>query len=176
MHLGSSGDFPGIVIPYLKDHQRLITKASSFSTLLLLMVLLGMHGSICVIVKKFVDTRFGGQTWQQLLDGAGCPDLVLSPIEIYPDEAVMAILESACEHLGIEVATALYEIGRFAAAELVGFSRGMLHPDWKTFELLSNLESMIHRTVQINNEGAHPASIHAFELTPDKMQVVYASR
>ena len=83
-----------------------------------------MHGSICLIVKKFVDTRFGGQTWQTILNNAGCSDLVISPIETYPDEAVMAILESACEELEIELATALYEIGRFAAAELIGFSMG----------------------------------------------------
>lgn len=134
-----------------------------------------MHGSICLIVKKFVDTRFGGQTWQTILNNAGCSDLVISPIETYPDEAVMAILESACEELEIELAAALYEIGRFAAAELIGFSRGMLHPDWKTFELLANLESMIHRTVRMNHEGVQPASIQAFELSPDKMQVVYAS-
>ena len=135
-----------------------------------------MHGSICVILKKFVEQNFGREVWSEILRLAGHDGLVLSPIQNYPDEAVFAIVGAACEHLELEMGTALEAVGEFAAAELVRFARGMLHPDWKTFELLANIESLIHRTIRVSNPEAEPATIQAFELSKDEVQVVYSSQ
>lgn len=134
-----------------------------------------MHGSICVIVKKFIEQNYGSVVWKDILKSAGHEGLVLSPIQSYPDEAVFAIVGSACEHLEIDMPTALEAVGKFAAPELIKFSRGMLHPEWKTFELLGNIESLIHRTIRINNPDAEPATIQAFELSENEVQVVYSS-
>lgn len=135
-----------------------------------------MHGSICCIVKKFVETQFGKAAWDEILVTAGFEGLQLSPIGVYPDEAVIAILGAGCELLDCELDDLLGKIGRFAGPELVGFASNMLHPDWKTFELLANVESLIHRTVRIHNPDAQPATIQAFRLNENKMQVVYSSR
>ncbi|MDG2469840.1 MAG: heme NO-binding domain-containing protein, partial [Pirellulaceae bacterium] len=105
-----------------------------------------MHGSICCIVKKFVETQFGKAAWDEILVTAGFEGLQLSPIGVYPDEAVIALLGAGCELLECELDDLLGKIGRFAGPELVSFASNMLHPDWKTFELLANVESLIHRT------------------------------
>ena len=102
-----------------------------------------MHGSICVILKKFVEQSHGKETWKEILRLAGHDGLVLSPIQSYPDEAVFAIVGATCEHLEVDMQTGLEAVGKFAAPELVRFARGMLHPDWKTFELLANIETLI---------------------------------
>lgn len=52
---------------------------------------LAMHGSICCIVMKFVETNHGPQVWEAMLENAGYKGLVLSPIGTYPDEAVFAL-------------------------------------------------------------------------------------
>ena len=135
-----------------------------------------MHGSICCIVKKFVETNHGSEAWDAILEQAGYPGLVLSPIGTYPDEAVFALLGAGCELLQVELDDLLRVIGRFSGPELLGFAGTMLHPDWKTFELLSNVESLIHRTVRMQNPTAQPANIQAFRLSEDEAQVVYSSR
>ena len=135
-----------------------------------------MHGSICVILKKFVEQSHGKETWQEILRLAGHDGLVLSPIQSYPDEAVFAIVGATCEHLEVDMQTGLEAVGKFAAPELVRFARGMLHPDWKTFELLANIETLIHRTIRVSNPDAEPATIQAFELSDDEVQVVYSSQ
>lgn len=135
-----------------------------------------MHGSICVILKKFIEQNYGKETWTEILRLAGHDGLVLSPIQTYPDEAVFAIVGATCEHLEIDLKTGLEAVGKFAAPELVRFARGMLHPDWKTFELLANIESLIHRTIRVSNPEADPANIQAFELSDDQVQVVYSSQ
>ena len=135
-----------------------------------------MHGSICCIVKKFVETNHGPEAWDAILEHAGHKGLVLSPIGTYPDEAVFALLGAGCELLQVELDELLRVIGRFAGPELIGFAGTMLHPDWKTFELLSNVESLIHRTIRMQNPTAQPANIQAFRLSEDEAQIVYSSR
>ena len=135
-----------------------------------------MHGSICVIVQKFVETNFGVDSWLQILTQAGFPELRFSPIQHYPDEAVMQVIRATCEHLKIEEDVALMSVGQFAAKELLRFAKHMLHPEWRTFEVLSNLESLIHRTVRLGNPGAEPADIQCHQISDSQMQVIYSSR
>jgi predicted Ser/Thr protein kinase len=135
-----------------------------------------MHGSICCIVKKFVETNHGPEAWEAMLEHAGHKGLVLSPIGTYPDEAVFALIGAGCELLQVELEDLLRVLGRFAGPELIGFAGTMLHPDWKTFELLSNVESLIHRTIRMQNPTAQPANIQAFRLSDDEAQIVYSSR
>ncbi len=135
-----------------------------------------MHGSVCCIVKKFVDVTHGEAAWSAILERSGHTGLVLSPIATYPDEAVLEIVTAACGLLDCERDELLVEIGRFAAGELVAIASNMIHPDWKSFELLANVESLIHRTVRIQSTGAEPARIQAFRLDDSTLQVVYSSR
>ena len=81
-----------------------------------------MHGSICVILKKFVEQSHGKETWKEILRLAGHDGLVLSPIQSYPDEAVFAIVGATCEHLEVDMQTGLEAVGKFAAPELVRFA------------------------------------------------------
>ena len=135
-----------------------------------------MHGSICVIVQKFVETNFGVDSWLQILTQAGVPELRFSPIQHYPDEAVMQVIRATCEHLKIEEDVALTSVGKFAAKELLRFAKHMLHPEWRTFEVLNNLESLIHRTVRLGNPGAEPADIQCHQISDSQIQVIYSSR
>jgi len=38
---------------------------------------------------------------------------------------------TTCEVLELDLDTALTEVGKFAAPELIRFAKGMLHPEWK---------------------------------------------
>ena len=58
-----------------------------------------MHGSIVSIVKKFVEVHHGPEAWSLILERGGYPGLVVSPIQTYPDKAVVELLGCACEIL-----------------------------------------------------------------------------
>lgn len=135
-----------------------------------------MHGSIVAIVKKFVDVHHGPEAWSLILERGGYPDLVVSPIQTYPDPAVVELLGAACELLDCQLDDLLVDLGKYAAGELVSLVNSMLHPDWKCFEMLSNVESLIHRMIRIQNPDAQPANIQAFRLSETEMQVIYSSR
>ena len=135
-----------------------------------------MHGSIVSIVKKFVEVHHGTEAWNLILERGGYEGLVVSPIQTYPDKAVVELLGCSCELLDCSLDDLLEEIGKFAAGELVSLVNSMLHPDWKCFEILSNVESLIHRMIRIQNPEAQPANIQAFRLNETEMQVIYSSR
>ena len=120
-----------------------------------------------------MDTNHGPEAWDAILEHAGHVGLVLSPIGTYPDDAVFGLLGSGSELLQVEVDELLRVIGRFTGPELIGVAGTILHPDWKTFELLSNVECLIHRTIRMQNPTAQPANILAFRLSEDEAQIVY---
>jgi len=45
-----------------------------------------MHGTIFVELKKYVDTKFGGEVWAGLLKEAGLGQRIDDAFETYPDE------------------------------------------------------------------------------------------
>lgn len=135
-----------------------------------------MHGSICCIVQRFVEDRFDEAFWNQILERANHPGLSLSPIKMYDDDVVVALLSATCEIVGVGLDDLLLEIGKFAGPELISFAGAMLHPEWQTFELLKNVEALIHRTIRMLNSDARPPNVRVFSLSTDRLQVVYSSR
>lgn len=135
-----------------------------------------MHGIVCCIVKKYVETNHGTATWELLLEHAGVPGLVLSPLGIYPDEHVYSLLGGACELLECELDDLLKKIGRFAGPQLIAVAGNMIHPGWGAFELLTNVEGLIHRTIRVQSPEARPGNIQAFRLSDRTLQLIYSSR
>jgi tRNA A-37 threonylcarbamoyl transferase component Bud32/predicted hydrocarbon binding protein len=135
-----------------------------------------MHGTIYCITQKFVVSNHGNQTWLDLLEQAGCPVTQFSPVQMYPDEYIGAIVEAACKALNMEPAALLRELGKFAAGELINFANRLLHPSWKTFEVLANVESLIHTTIKFENSKAQPANIQSFRISENEIEVIYTSR
>ncbi len=135
-----------------------------------------MHGTIYCVTQKFVEANYGNQTWLDLLEQADCPVTRFSPVQIYPDEYIGAIVGVACKALSVEPAALLRELGKFAAGELINFAQSLLHPSWKTFEVIMNVETLIHTTIKHQNSKAQPANIQSFRVGENEIEVVYTSR
>ena len=135
-----------------------------------------MHGTIFCVTQKFVEANYGTQTWLDLLEQAECPVKRFSPVQIYPDEYIGAIVGVACKALIMEPAALLRELGKFAASELINFAQSLLHPSWKTFEVIMNVETLIHTTIKHQNSKAQPANIQSFRVGENEIEVVYTSR
>ena len=135
-----------------------------------------MHGSICLIVEKFVIKNYGLESWDRILESSGVPGLVISPIQTYDDKVVFKIVESASEMLSLPQDDVLEAVGRFAGPELIHFAQALVHPEWTTFELFSNVESLIHKTIRMGDKTVRPAHLQSLTLDDSTMQMVYSSK
>lgn len=134
-----------------------------------------MHGIIFSELKKYVDTKFGGDTWTTLLNGAGIGPKLYMNIQEYPDAEAVAIVTTASKATGAPVAGILEDFGDFIAADLLAMYRTLVRPEWKTLELLENVEDTIHTVVRARHPGAKPAQISCKRVTPNEVIVTYTS-
>jgi predicted hydrocarbon binding protein len=134
-----------------------------------------VHGIIFSEMKKYVDTKFGGDTWATLLTSAGLQSNVYLNMQSYPDQEAIAIVMSASKATGKPAFTILEDFGEFIAADLVNMYKTLVRPEWKTLELLENVERTIHVVVRARHPGAVPAQITCTRTSANEVQVTYNS-
>lgn len=134
-----------------------------------------MHGIIFSELKKYVETKFSAQTWQTLLSEAGLGSKLYMAIQSYPDADAVALVTTASRMTGQPAPAILQDFGDFIAADLVNMYRSLVRPEWKTLELLENVEKTIHTVVRTRHQGAVPAQIRCERLGPNLATVTYMS-
>lgn len=134
-----------------------------------------MHGIIHVELKKYVETKFGPSVWTSVLNDAGLSGKLYLPISSYPDEEVVALVNSAARLTHKPADDLLEDFGQFITPTLLDMYRSLIRPEWKTLELLLHTEETIHRVVRLRNPGAHPPQLR-FETTgPNTLKFTYTS-
>lgn len=134
-----------------------------------------MHGLIFTYVQKFVQKEFGAEVWKSLLVDAGLEKKSFSPAKSYPDEDAVAIVGAAAKLLELPTQTVLTTIGRGIGPDLLNLYRTKLPPDWRTIDLIENLEGIIHSVVRVGNPGARPPVLDCIRDGQDKIQIIYSS-
>lgn len=59
-----------------------------------------MHGSIFVLLKRFVESLYGYSTWVNLLESAGIEHAPYQMDETYPTSGIAAVIGKASELMG----------------------------------------------------------------------------
>jgi Haem-NO-binding len=134
-----------------------------------------VHGIIFSELKKYVETKFGGDTWQTLQAQAGLSSKLYMTIQSYPDADAVALVTTASKMTGTPAPAILQDFGDFIAADLVNMYRSLVRPEWKTLELLENVEKTIHAVVRTRHQGAVPAQIRCDRVSPNEATVTYVS-
>ena len=134
-----------------------------------------MHGFMLAELKKYVDTRVGGEAWKGLLKDAGLGMKVYMPTQTYPDTEVVALVGAASKATGKPVATILEDFGAFIVPDLVAIYGAYIKPEWKALDLLQNTEETIHRVVRTRNPGAAPPELKVTRTNPDEVMIEYTS-
>ena len=78
-----------------------------------------MHGIIFSELKKYVETKFGSETWQALLAESGLGSKLYMTIQSYPDSDAVALVSTASKMTGQTAPAILQDFGDFIAADLV---------------------------------------------------------
>ncbi len=134
-----------------------------------------MHGLILAELKKFVDTRLGGDTWKSVLKEAGLGVKVYMPTQVYPDTEVAAIVGAASRLSGLPAVAVLEQFGEFIVPDLVAVYGAYVRPEWKTLDLILNTEETIHRVVRTRDPGALPPELRVSRVSGDEVAIEYSS-
>ncbi|HWK89230.1 MAG TPA: heme NO-binding domain-containing protein, partial [Longimicrobium sp.] len=134
-----------------------------------------VHGIIFSELKKYVDAKLGPGAWSQLAANAGLGVKVYLPIREYPDEELVALVATASGMTGIAAQDILVDFGEFIAPSLLRMYRSLVKPEWRTLDLVENVEQTIHTVVRIKNPGARPPELHTTRVGPREVLLTYTS-
>jgi len=134
-----------------------------------------MHGIIFSELKKYVDIKFGGSTWNDLLDESGVSSRVYAPVKIYPDQDIAALVSAASRMTTIPVPDILEDFGQFIVPDLIKVYGHLSKPEWKTLDFIEHTEETIHRVVRLKTPGADPPALQCNRLSPDEIVLIYSS-
>jgi predicted Ser/Thr protein kinase/predicted hydrocarbon binding protein len=134
-----------------------------------------MLGVIFFVLQNHVEKRLGPSSWGRVVSLANLPAKSYSPIADYPDSEAMALLAAASQLAGKPLGEFLEEFGEALAPELLAMYPGLVQPEWKTLDLVTNAEEVIHSVVRRRNPSAKPPVLRCARYSADEVQVVYAS-
>ncbi|MGH9318830.1 MAG: heme NO-binding domain-containing protein [Vicinamibacteria bacterium] len=134
-----------------------------------------MTGAIFLELKKYVDTKYGGSTWSDLLAQAGLAEKEFSILSAYPDEEAVALVGAAVKATGKSAADILEDFGAFIAPDLLDMFWGAIQPEWRTLDVIEHTERTIHSVVRLENPGARPPELQVTRPTLDEVIIDYRS-
>jgi hypothetical protein len=136
-----------------------------------------MHGIIFIQLKDFVVKNHGLPAWDKMLEIAGQPKMALFlPTEIYPDTDIVTLVGAACTLTGATPEAVLESFGTFIAPSLLQMYAMLIKPEWKTLDLLLNVEETIHKVVRRRNPGAEPPELHFKKINEATLEFIYESK
>jgi hypothetical protein len=132
-----------------------------------------MHGFILTELERFTSTALGAPAWHEILRDAGLGDREYVPVSSYPDHELRDIVVAAARRTGVGVDRVLFDFGRFLAPDLVRNYRHLLHPEWRTLDVVEHTELLIHRIVTPSDPHA---SVPHLAVVRDENGVAIAYR
>ncbi len=134
-----------------------------------------MHGLIFNELRKYSEARFGQGAWETLLGRAKASDRMYLPTDTYPDAEMVALVTAACAVTGRDAAALLEDFGEFIAPDLLRSFRSLVRSDWRTLDILENVEGTIHRVVRLQVRDAAPPRLKSERLAAAHVRITYTS-
>ncbi len=135
-----------------------------------------MHGSIFVMLKRYVTHHYDFATWHRLVVQSGLTETDFETQQVYPDEQLYQLVGMAAEHGGISATELQEKFGEFLVPDLLFMYHKLIFPGWRTLELIENVESRMHHAVRRDMNGATPPVLYVERLSRDVIRVQYVSR
>ena len=135
-----------------------------------------MHGMIFVELEKFVTAQLGEGAWGKLTKEAGIASgRAYKPRFIYPDEELVALVQTGSKVTGIPLPALLEAFGEYIAPDLLDLYWGAVEPSWRTLDVIEHTEETIHTVVRLDHPGALPPYLTAKRTAPNEVAVTYTS-
>lgn len=135
-----------------------------------------MHGSIFILLKRFVENQYDHSTWLKLLDAAGVQHDSYQMNKVYPDEEVFALVENAAKFTELPAVKLHEKFGEFLVPDLLLVYKKYIKPEWRTMDMLEFTETSMHAAVRQENEAVAPPVLHVNRVNPNLIIIDYYSK
>ena len=137
---------------------------------------LKIHGSIFILLKKFIDNSFLYNTWNEFLKRLGVEAVEFDINRSYPIELFHSLVHESAQLKQVSENKLIEEFGEFLVPDLLIFYAAYLKPQWKTLELLEHTEAVMHQAVRKINPDADPPKLHVSRVNERLLIIDYYSK
>ena len=134
-----------------------------------------MHGSIFVLLKRFVESRHDYSTWVKLLEDTGVGHPPYQMQEMYPTGELFAIVRKASELSGVPAYELMEEYGQFIVPDLMLIYYKYIDPNWRTYQMLLNTEAAMHGAVRKEDGRTSPPRLLVTKKGEKQLVIDYHS-
>lgn len=136
-----------------------------------------MHGLIVNQLRSYTLARYGRPAWANAVRDAGVsmpagPPPFDTP---YPDAVVVSLVVAMAQRAGREVAEVVEEFGAFLAPALLRVYEPLIRPQWRTLDVVENVEEHVHTAVRMRDSTAGPPYLRARRRSATEVEVIYTS-
>ncbi|WP_169728022.1 heme NO-binding domain-containing protein [Adhaeribacter aquaticus] len=135
-----------------------------------------MHGSIFVMLRKFVESNYDYSTWMDLLKKVGVERTSYPMHGMYPTDELFAIVHEVAEKMEIPVYDFMEKFGEFMVPDLIEMYKDYLDPAWCTYEMLIYTEEKMHGAVKSQDKRTSPPKLLVTKQGEKRLIINYTSK
>jgi hypothetical protein len=135
-----------------------------------------MHGSIFVLLKRFVEYKYNYSAWVKLLEDTGIKHPPYQMHGVYPTEELFAIVQKASEQSGVPAYDLMEQYGQFIVPDLMLIYSKYIGSGWRTYQMLLNTEEAMHGAVRREDGRTSPPRLLVTKKGGKQLIVDYHSK
>jgi hypothetical protein len=135
-----------------------------------------MHGSIFVLLKRFIENTYDYSTWIKLVEAAGLEQATYEMWEMYPTRELLALVHAASELSGEPVYNLMEKYGEFLVPDLLMVYKKYVNPQWRTYDMLLHTENSMHGAVKREDNRTNPPMLLVTKVGSKQLIVDYYSK
>ncbi|OGX90617.1 heme NO-binding domain-containing protein [Hymenobacter coccineus] len=134
-----------------------------------------MHGTILILLKRYIQTQYDHSTWVNLLELAGLSGATFDHKTVYPDENLYALVDQAAAATGATAGELHERLGEYLVPDIMYMYQKLVDPTWRTLDMLEHTEHTMHRQVRREHAENAPPVLAVKRLSPNEVQIDYVS-
>ncbi|MBF9237591.1 heme NO-binding domain-containing protein [Hymenobacter sp. BT683] len=134
-----------------------------------------MHGSIIILLKRYVQTQYDHSTWVTLMELSGISKVEFDHKTVYPDEYIYALVGHASAMTGVSAGELHERFGEYLVPDLMYMYQRLLRPEWKTLDMIEHTELTMHKQVRKEHTENSPPVLDVTRIGPNELVIEYVS-
>lgn len=135
-----------------------------------------VHGSIFLLLQKFVESNYGKDSWLELNKIAQTGQQTYDMHENYPLSQLNSIISAAANLTGLLENDLKGKFGEHLVPDLLNIYKSYLNPGWRTLDLLENTERIMHKAARQEDNKANPPILNVSRVSNNFLIIDYYSK
>ncbi|MES2565598.1 MAG: heme NO-binding domain-containing protein [Bacteroidota bacterium] len=135
-----------------------------------------IHGSIFFLLRKFIINNYSEEMWHILNAEAHVEESGIEMTKSYDLSDILGIMQTASTHTNLSIKELQEKFGEYLVPDLFKIYGNYLNPNWKTFDVLLNTETVMHGAVRKLNSTAHPPILNVSQVNEHLLIIDYHSK